>query len=134
MQSSLHTYSVCNNHLSLLTLDCGCLACAPLCVTVWLVYTMKSIIGVDAAKYPNTLKYLIGPANDWAPKGFNDLPTQLQPYLTSDVFGDHAPTSGIWRAGQVVYARLNSTSAASGLIGWRCVGGGKPGTWRNWSV
>jgi hypothetical protein len=87
-----------------------------------------------AARFPNTLRYSIA-LNDWAPDGFEDLPVQLQPYVRGgEVFGDDAPTHGVWRSGQVVYARLNSSSANSGVIGWRCIKGGKPGQWKPWHI
>ena len=47
-----------------------------------------------AARYPNTLKFNLGQANDWAPEGYLELPEQLQPYATSMVYGDGAPTAG----------------------------------------
>ena len=87
-----------------------------------------------AARFPNTLKYHIGADNDYDPSPFNDLPQQLQPYSTSTVYGDAAPTVGVWRAGQVVNARLNSSAARDGVIGWRCVAGGKPGAWSVWKM
>jgi hypothetical protein len=88
-----------------------------------------------AARFPNTLRYSID-LNDWAPDDFDDLPVQLQPYVTrgQPVFGTGPPSAGVWRSGQVVWARYNSSSADEGLIGWRCSKGGKPGTWKSWAA
>jgi len=38
-----------------------------------------------------------------------------------------APTSGFWAQGDIVW---NSAPAAEGFIGWVCVTGGEPGTWK----
>lgn len=87
-----------------------------------------------AARFPNTLRYSFG-LNDWAPSGFENLPVQLQPYLVeSSVFGSDPPSAGVWRSGQLITARLNSTSTDDGVIGWRCVKGGRPGRWKVWST
>ena len=86
-----------------------------------------------AARAPNTLRFSIDRANDWTPPGFDSLPVQLQPYVVdAPVFGLGAPVVGVWRSGQVVRPPLNSTLADSGIIGWRCVQGGKPGVWKEW--
>lgn len=87
-----------------------------------------------AARIPDTLRYSIA-LNDWTPDGFQDLPVQLQPYVRgSQVYADDAPTRGVWRSGQVVHARLNSSNADNGVIGWRCIKGGKPGQWKPWRI
>ena len=88
-----------------------------------------------AARVPATLRYSIPESNDYAPQRFDELPVQLQPYVTGRrVFRDGPPAAGVWRSGQVVHARYNSTSADESVIGWRCVKGGKPGLWKVWSV
>lgn len=38
-----------------------------------------------------------------------------------------APTTGNWDAGSIVF---NAGAAASGKVGWVCVAGGAPGTWK----
>ena len=62
----------------------------------------------------------------------NSFPPRLRPYLTDRVSGERPPQRGIWQAGSVVHARLNSSAARDGVIGWRCVEGGKPGRWATW--
>jgi len=41
------------------------------------------------------------------------------------------PTVGTWPQGAIVY---NSAPVAGGYIGWVCVKGGTPGTWKTWGV
>jgi len=42
-------------------------------------------------------------------------------------WGSAAPTSGSWATGDIVY---NISPIAGGYIGWVCVNGGTPGTWK----
>jgi hypothetical protein len=42
-----------------------------------------------------------------------------------------APTAGTWGVGDIVY---HSAPAASGNIGWTCVAGGSPGTWKTFGA
>lgn len=42
-----------------------------------------------------------------------------------------APTTGTWAQGDIV---LNEDPIATGFIGWVCVTGGTPGTWKSWGV
>lgn len=42
-----------------------------------------------------------------------------------------APTTGLWERGDIVW---NSEPSASGTIGWVCVAGGEPGTWKTWGA
>jgi hypothetical protein len=41
-------------------------------------------------------------------------------------YGTAIPKTGTWKVGDKIY---NSAPAASGYIGWVCVGAGTPGTW-----
>ena len=45
--------------------------------------------------------------------------------------GTAAPVSGTWVQGDIVY---NSTPTAGGVIGWVCVTGGTPGTWKSFGA
>ena len=57
-----------------------------------------------------------------------DLPEQLRPYQVGRVESEHAPTTGVWAAGAVVWNRaINSSTDAAG---WICTTGGTPGEWR----
>lgn len=88
-----------------------------------------------AARHPHMLRYEIGAANNWGPKGhFWQLPVQLWPYLVSPVYNyvpgsdtpaGAPPQTGIWQSNQVVLSPLNST--AIDARGWRCTHGGRPG-------
>jgi hypothetical protein len=49
-----------------------------------------------------------------------------QGYTTLGALGG-APTTGTWKAGDVV---LNQAPVAGGKVGWVCVSAGTPGTWR----
>lgn len=42
-----------------------------------------------------------------------------------------APTTGTWLQGDIIY---NTSPAASGFIGWVCVTGGTPGTWKTFGA
>ena len=54
------------------------------------------------------------------------LPQQLLPYASGRITRDHAPTRGVWRRHQLVWAKPNSSTDA---IGWHCIRSGAPGTW-----
>lgn len=43
-------------------------------------------------------------------------------------YGSAAPTTGTWRAGDIVYS---TAPAAGGSIGWVCTTAGMPGTWKS---
>jgi hypothetical protein len=45
--------------------------------------------------------------------------------------GSAAPVAGAWEAGDIVF---NSAPTAGGKIGWVCVTGGSPGTWKTWGA
>jgi hypothetical protein len=45
--------------------------------------------------------------------------------------GSAAPVSGTWATGDIVY---NTAPAAGGNIGWVCVAGGSPGTWKEFGL
>jgi hypothetical protein len=47
------------------------------------------------------------------------------------MWGAAAPTSGTWERGDIVY---NTAPAAGGVIGWVCVLGGNPGTWKTFGA
>lgn len=42
-----------------------------------------------------------------------------------------APTTGTWAKGDIIW---NSAPASLGTIGFVCVSGGSPGTWKTWGV
>lgn len=48
--------------------------------------------------------------------------------------GTSAPTTGLWSQGDFVWntspAELGSASSKYVIIGWSCVAGGEPGTWK----
>ena len=46
-------------------------------------------------------------------------------------FSNAAPTSGTWKVGDIVYIQ---TPVAGGTIGWVCVTGGTPGTWKTFGT
>ena len=45
------------------------------------------------------------------------------------IYGDAAPTSGTWTAGDICFN--TAPSGWSGPVGWSCVTGGTPGTWHS---
>lgn len=72
----------------------------------------------------NVLRGLLG--ND---RGYN-IPESLQRGSEENLyFGTHFPTSGSWPQGAKVISRY---PLASGFVGWVCVVGGSPGTWRTY--
>ena len=46
-------------------------------------------------------------------------------------YGSAAPTTGEWARGDIVF---NNAPSANGRIGWVCVTGGTPGTWKPWGA
>lgn len=46
-------------------------------------------------------------------------------------FGTAAPTTGTWERGDIVY---DTNVSASGFLGWVCVSGGTPGTWKTFGA
>lgn len=46
-------------------------------------------------------------------------------------WGTAPPTTGAWNAGDIIY---NNSPTAGGKIGWVCVSGGTPGTWKAFGV
>lgn len=68
-------------------------------------------------------------------EGYN--PFDLQNYTTdflrnNNIYKDTAaPTVGTWSQGDIVY---NISPAAGGYIGWICVTGGAPGTWKGFGA
>ena len=47
------------------------------------------------------------------------------------IWGELPPSSGTWNQGDICF---NSAPMAGGTIGWTCVGGGTPGTWKLFGV
>jgi hypothetical protein len=47
------------------------------------------------------------------------------------MLGTAAPTTNTYEQGDIFY---NSAPAASGFIGWVCVTGGTPGTWKTFGA
>lgn len=45
--------------------------------------------------------------------------------------GSAAPVAGTWSQGDIIY---NSTPTAGGYVGWVCVSGGTPGTWKGFGA
>ena len=84
-----------------------------------------------AARHPGLLRFQIDGDNSFIPDGGDGLtdpglPQQLLPYASGRVTRDHAPTRGVWRRHQLVWAKPNSSTNA---IGWQCTRSGAPGTW-----
>lgn len=46
-------------------------------------------------------------------------------------YASAAPTTGTWSRGDRIY---NTAPSAGGFIGWVCVLGGSPGTWKTWGM
>ena len=67
-----------------------------------------------------------------------DLPPQLQPFQVGRVESVVPPTSGSWRAGQIVWSRSVWLEGINGKndtpAGWICTKSGKPGEWANLSL
>lgn len=63
--------------------------------------------------------------------GFTTLYEYGNSWNRKDSFGFAAPTTGTWARNDIVW---NTTSAASGFIGWVCVAGGTPGTWKTFGA
>ena len=76
------------------------------------------------------MRFEISSDNVITPSNYSDLPEQLLPFQSGTLHRPHAPSSGIWRAGAIVWAALGSDAAQNGTVGWRCEVGGKPGKWR----
>jgi len=55
----------------------------------------------------------------------------LGPYISRMTAYSAAPSSGPWRQGDIVY---NSAPSAGGTVGWVCVTGGTPGTWKTFGT
>jgi hypothetical protein len=65
------------------------------------------------------------------------LPQQLWPYMSGRISSHGVPTSGIWQAGQVVWAIPDNNASrelSTTTVGWMCVIGGTPGTWKSFST
>lgn len=84
----------------------------------------------------------VGPANPvvWQNNvysGTTSAPTNSIGYATTNsqgqriVFANSAPTSGTWLAGDLVY---DVSPSAGSNVGWVCVTGGSPGTWKTWGT
>jgi len=41
------------------------------------------------------------------------------------------PTTGTWERGDLM---LNVSPSAGGNVGWMCIAGGTPGTWKRWGA
>ena len=76
------------------------------------------------------IRFDIATNNVITPGNYSDLPEQLLPFQSGPLRRPHAPRSGVWRAGTLVWAALGSAAAENGTVGWRCEVGGKPGQWR----
>jgi hypothetical protein len=87
-----------------------------------------------AAASPGLLRFDIDTAdNSFIPDGGGGvadpgLPQQLLPFAPAAgrVHG-HAPTRGVWRRHQIVWAKPNSSAPAA--VGWYCTKSGTPGSW-----
>ena len=65
--------------------------------------------------------------------GFNHLNDKAYFKIGNKIhyFGTAAPTTGTWNTGDIIY---NTNPAAGGYIGWVCVAGGTPGTWKTFGA
>lgn len=84
--------------------------------------TMRVIIsgGSAACRLQTFSVYALSAKAAPAWTGFNDLCNQFN-------VATQAPTLGTYQANKIIY---NDTPAAAGWIGWVCVAGGTPGTWK----
>ena len=76
------------------------------------------------------MRFEVSTDNVITPSNYSDLPEQLLPFQSGTLYRPHAPRSGVWRTGAIVWAALGSAAARNGTVGWRCEVGGKPGNWR----
>lgn len=53
------------------------------------------------------------------------------PMLSRHFYATAAPTTGVWRRGDIVW---NTTPSAAGIPGWICTTAGTPGTWKAMAV
>lgn len=65
--------------------------------------------------------------NRWLKKNFTDSNTGWR----VEMYGSAPPTTGTWNTGDMVW---NTSPAAGGYIGWVCVAGGTPGTWKGFGA
>ena len=77
---------------------------------------------------------------------YSHLPAELEPFVVSPLYKQRPPAVGYWVAGQKVWATPNALPDHSGwqpelpttqhgapigwVVGWVCVHGGAPGTWK----
>ncbi|MEK8128355.1 glycosyl hydrolase family 28-related protein [Paenibacillus filicis] len=82
-------------------------------------------VGLFSGRAPSSLL----PSNSTTRKLFsaNDLPIGTKRIS----YGSNSPTSGAWERGDIVY---NTTPSAGGYVGWACVTGGIPGTWKGFGL
>jgi hypothetical protein len=57
--------------------------------------------------------------------------TFVTKYVRLETWGNAAPTTGSYNVGDLVY---NTNPTAGGYIGWVCVAGGSPGTWKGYGA
>lgn len=90
----------------------------------------------DALKRdPQTLKFSIGPEQVEVLFRNAQLPEQMRPFQTNQVWGNAPPTTGNWQRGTLIRKRepkgsVAATTAGGELFGWYCVGSGTPGSWQ----
>jgi hypothetical protein len=106
----------------------------------------------NANSAPHMLRYEVSVCNDIFPWG-QDLPEEMRPFQSGEIWGYAQPMRGQWRRGQFVRNRNiaawyewvpNATppdygawtsytnpyaDARQAPYGWLCTGDGKPGTW-----
>jgi Pectate lyase superfamily protein len=81
------------------------------------------------ARFPNSaFTGNINPKRFHLPDGFTTGGAGKSGIVGAD---SAAPTTGTYAQGAIV---LNDSPAAAGKIGWVCVTGGSPGTWKAWGV
>ena len=84
---------------------------------------------------PQTLKFSIGREQVEVLFRNAQLPEQMRPFQTNQVWGNAPPTTGNWQRGTLIRKRepkdsVAATTAGGELFGWYCVGSGTPGSWQ----
>jgi hypothetical protein len=89
-------------------------------------------------RYPGSVAIAsasVNKARAWAPIMWNGIMFQGESGFPSAAVihntGSAAPITETWSRGDIIY---NTTPAAGGFIGWVCVAGGTPGTWKTFGA
>ena len=71
------------------------------------------------------------PGTNYSGSTVKQQPNRVLKYGRQCEFGTAAPTTGTWERGDIVY---DTNVSASGFLGWVCVSGGTPGTWKTFGA